>query len=133
MKKYIVTGLISAALISCGTANTLLSTANQPSLNETHWQLADNVKGKIPTLNVQEGRITGTGGCNNYFGELATEPGTGTFAATKIGSTKMACEAMETETSFFNMLSKVNKYRVSGNTLELYQNGLLLLKFNRMQ
>lgn len=133
MKKYIITAVISASVISCGVVNSPLSTSNQPSLNETQWQLADNVKGKIPTLNVQEGKITGTGGCNNYFGELTTEPGTGSFAASKIGSTKMACGDMETETSFFNMLSKVNKYRVSGNTLELYQNSLLLLKFNRIK
>ncbi len=133
MKKYIVTALLSASVISCGVLNTPLSTANQPSLNETQWQLAENVKGKVPTLNVKSGKITGTGGCNNYFGELSTEASTGTFSASKIGSTKMACDSMASESSFFNMLSSVNKYRVVGNTLELYQNGLLLLKFNRIQ
>ncbi len=132
MKKYFFTALLSISIISCGVVNNPLSTANQPSLNDTQWQLAENVKGKVPTLKIQSGKISGTGGCNNYFGELTAESSTGLFSASKIGSTKMACEAMSSESSFFSMLSNVNKYRVVGNTLELYQNSLLLLKFNRI-
>ncbi|MPN27835.1 hypothetical protein SDC9_175269 [bioreactor metagenome] len=43
----------------------------------------------------------------------------------------MACDNMSVETNFFNMLNEVNKYIVSGNTLELYKDNLLLLKFNK--
>lgn len=133
MKRYVMAVCASAFLVSCGSIGTAVNTSNQPSLVDTKWQLAENVKGKVPTLNVQTGKIAGNGGCNNYFGELMTDAATGSFSASNIGSTKMACASMTAESAFFSMLPKANKYRVSGNTLELYQNSLLLLKFNRIQ
>lgn len=50
-----------------------------------------------------------------------------------IGATKMMCADMSVENSFLMMLPKVNKYIISGNTLELYQDKLLLMKFNKMK
>jgi heat shock protein HslJ len=51
----------------------------QPSLVNTKWTLADNVKGKIPTLNIEGEKITGNAGCNNYFGTATIDPSTGEF------------------------------------------------------
>ncbi|WP_435525663.1 META domain-containing protein [Chryseobacterium indoltheticum] len=45
----------------------------------------------------------------------------------------MACANMSVEQNFLDMLNKANKYVVSGNTLELYQDNLLLLKFNKSE
>ncbi len=133
MKKLIMTVCASALLIACGVTGMGTNGGKQPSLVNTKWQLADQVKGKTPTLNIENGKITGNGGCNNYFGNLTADEATGSFSAGSIGATKMACPNMDAEQAFFGMLPKANKYRVSGNSLELYKDGLLLLKFSKVQ
>ncbi len=129
MKKYIFAAMASAVLYSCGA----VSTKNQPVLANTQWQLSDHVKGNQPTLNFENARVSGNGGCNNYFGDVQADPATGSFSVTAIGSTKKMCENIEGEATYFSMLPKANRYRVSGSTLELYQNDLLLLKFSKIE
>ena len=119
------------AMASCSTMNTSKIGKSQANISNTKWVLADNVKGKTPTLNIENKRITGNGGCNNYFAELNLDATAGNFSAQNIGSTKMACDNMSVENNFFSTLSEVNKYVVSENTLELYKGNLLLLKFNK--
>jgi|APEBP8051073220_1049391.scaffolds.fasta_scaffold00407_27 Heat shock protein len=119
-----------AAMASCTTMSSSKVGSSQANIANTKWILSDNVKGKTPTLNIESGRVTGNGGCNNYFGELSLDATAGNFAVRNIGSTKMACDNMNVETNFFSTLNEVNKYVVSGNTLELYKGNLLLLKFN---
>lgn len=73
MKKYIFAAMASAVLYSCGA----VSTQNQPVLANTQWQLSDQVKGNQPTLVFENTRVSGNGGCNNYFGDLQADPATG--------------------------------------------------------
>ena len=137
--KKIVLGIFGAlVLASCGsqsgtTANSSSVGKAQPSLLSTKWVLDDKVKGKVPTLSIEANKISGNGGCNNYFGTLATDVSTGSFVASQMGSTRMACDNLSSEQNYFQMLSKVTKYVSSGNTLELYQGGLLLLKFKKAE
>jgi heat shock protein HslJ len=84
-------------------------------------------------LNVEGSKINGNAGCNRYFGGITMETASGKFAASQVGSTKMACNNMSVEQNFLDMLQKANKYVVSGTTLELYQDNLLLLKFNKSE
>jgi heat shock protein HslJ len=107
----------------------------QPSLIRTSWELADKVSGKVPTLILEEGKVSGNSGCNSFFAEVKEMSSNGSLSFDKMGSTRMMCAAkeMETESYFLSMLSKVNKYSVSGETLELYQDKLLLLKFNKIK
>ncbi|WP_407404921.1 META domain-containing protein [Chryseobacterium sp.] len=134
--KNIFLGLFAAAiLVSCGTISTTTSKVgkSQPSISNSKWTLADNVKGKTPTLNIEAGKVTGNAGCNNYFGTLSSETTSGSFVASQMGSTRMACDNMSVEKNFLEMMQKANKYVVSGNTLELYKDELLLLKFNKAE
>lgn len=133
MKNLVIAVFFFGTLVSCGALGTTVKTNNQPSLENSQWQLADQVKGKIPTLKIESGKVLGNAGCNNYFGELALDSASGSFSAKNLASTKMACSDMSTEDNFLNMLLKATHYRISGNTLELYQNSLLLLKFNKIQ
>lgn len=121
---------------SCGTMkNTSSSKVGkaQPSIANTKWTLADNVKGQVPTLNIEGSKLNGNAGCNRYFGSVVMETASGQFSPSGLGSTKMACENMSVEKNFMDMLQKANKYVVSGTTLELYQDNLLLLKFNKSE
>lgn len=106
--------------------------ASQTNIVNTQWTLADNVSGKKPTLIVENGKISGNAGCNNYFGQLSLDPTAGNFNADKIGSTRMACDNLASEKNFLDMLDEADKYVVTDNTLELYKGNLLLLKFTKM-
>lgn len=131
MKNVFLAVFAAAAMVSCATMSTSKVGSSQINIANTKWTLADPVKGKVPTLNIESSRITGNGGCNSYFGELALDPTAGNFSAKNMGSTKMACDNMEVESNFFSMLNEATKYVVNGNTLELYKGNLLLMKFNK--
>lgn len=133
MKNLLLSITAAAALYSCTAVpagNTKLGKAQLPLLN-TQWVLADAVKGKAPTLVIENGKISGNGICNRYFGNLTLDATVGNFNISQIGSTKMACDKLSTEVSYFQMLDEADKYIVSGNTLELYKGNLLLMKFNK--
>lgn len=136
--KKIVLGLLGAAIMaSCGavgnTSNISKVGTVQASLVNTQWVLNDSsVVGKKPTLIVEsDNKVSGNAGCNNYFGNLSLDATAGNFDAKQIGSTRMSCNNLATEFSYLKMLNEVNKYVVSGNTLELYRDNLLLLKFTK--
>ena len=136
MKNLFLSICTAAVLASCGTMSSPSASKvgkSQPSLANTKWTLADNVKGKTPTLNIDGAKVNGNTGCNSYFGTLATDATSGTFTASQLGSTRMACDNMSVEQNFMDMVGKANKYVVSGNTLELYKDNLLLLKFNKAE
>ncbi len=132
MKKYLTAVAVSLIALSCTTTSGIpKKITNQPVLTGTEWQLADQVKGTVPTIVFEDQKIRGNAGCNRYFGNVTLDPVNGGFSTSNLGSTKMACQNMETEANFLSMLPKANKYRVSGNTLELFDNQLLLLKFQK--
>ncbi len=136
MKKILLVCGIAAVLASCTTATSAGSSKvgkTQPTLNNTKWSLADNVKGKTPTLQIEGEKINGNAGCNNYFGTVTMNASSESFSAGKVGSTKMACPNMSVEQNFLDMLQKANKYVINGDNLELYQDGLLLLKFHKAE
>ncbi len=123
----------AATIVSCSTMATTKTKIGtpQPNIANTQWTLTDNVKGKKPTLVIETAKITGNGGCNNYFGEVMLDRTVGNFSTKNVGSTRMACDNMSEETNYFSMLGAATKYVVNGNTLELYKENLLLLKFTK--
>jgi heat shock protein HslJ len=63
-------------------------------------------------------RLTGSGGCNSMFGSYALNGDA--LAFSDIGATKMACDrGMNVETSLFSALSRVARWRIAGQHLEL--------------
>lgn len=126
---------ISAAVIlaSCAASNyNVKKGGDQPVLTNSAWVLAESVSSEQPTLEIEGTRISGNSGCNNYFStNVAIDPKAGTFLASNIASTKKACVNMSVEANFIKMMEQANRYIVSGNTLELYKDNMLLLKFNK--
>ena len=130
--KHVFLAIFAAAVMgSCSTMSSSKVGSPQVNIANTKWTLAEEVKGKTPTLNVESNKITGNGGCNSYFGELSLDPTAGNFAVKNVGATKMACQNMAVEDNYFRMLNEATKYVVNGNTLELYKGNLLLMKFNK--
>ena len=81
----------------------------------------------------EDGRVSGSAGCNNYFGSYTV---TGSSLSTSsIGSTKMNCPGtgiMQQENTFLASLGRTAGFTISGNRLNLADaNGTTLLTFTR--
>ncbi|PIE50070.1 MAG: heat-shock protein HslJ [Flavobacteriales bacterium] len=131
MKKGLLLIVMSLFLVSCGiNQNTVKhQKAQKIKLENTSWKSIESVKGKVPTLQISNGKIHGNAGCNNYFGSLTINKATGLFSVGKLGVTKMACRNMKVEQNFLQMLQKVDHYKIEEGILKLYHNKILILKF----
>lgn len=98
-------------------------------LENTHWQLTSlantNVLGRPPQrepyfiLNPANRSVTGSGGCNRLTGTYEVNGDRVSF--NRIASTMMGCmSGMETEQAFLKALSAANRWRISGQRLDLF-------------
>jgi putative lipoprotein len=98
-------------------------------LENTYWKLTGlgdtsvtvPSKGQEPHLifNSETRRVSGSGGCNRLTGgyELNADQ----LKLSQIAGTMMACaEGMETEQAFLQALGRVNKWKIAGEQLELF-------------
>lgn len=136
MKKIIFLVIALITITSCESMNNLYSKIGkkQETLMNSKWVLADELGStKNPTLMIEKDKVYGNASCNNYFSnDFSLEPKTGSFSVKRVGSTKMACENMKVEDNYLQSLEAVNHYVFTGNTLELYKDNLLMLKFNKL-
>jgi heat shock protein HslJ len=82
-----------------------------------------------------DGKISGSGGCNRYFGGWGFLEGTkDAIRIWRTGSTKMACEGpiMTQEYRYLEELSRVSTFTTEGKELRLYYDeGRGVLRFSR--
>jgi heat shock protein HslJ len=82
-----------------------------------------------------DGKISGSGGCNRYFGGWGFLEGTkDAIRIWRTGSTKMTCEGpiMTQEYRYLEELSRVSTYAAEGKELRLYYDeGRGVLRFSR--
>jgi heat shock protein HslJ len=105
----------------------------------TSWTLdilADFKKEATPkqiTMNFyKDGKVSGTGTCNSYYGQYKIEGDSITFS--RIISTKMAClPGMQTENKFFGVLNDANEYLLTHESLLLKKDGKTLASFSRVK
>ena len=74
----------------------------------------------LPTLEIdlKENRISGNGGCNNYFASIEhCSPTALSFSA--IGATRMLCLSDNIENAYFQALQEVATYKIQANALLL--------------
>lgn len=67
-----------------------------------------------------DGRASGIGECNRFFGAYEVISDAGSIKMGPIGSTMMACPGMELEMQFFQILEKVHLYQFEGDNLYLF-------------
>lgn len=96
-----------------------------PDLNGTAWVLTalsgeNPVARSTPTLQFEDGRVTGSDGCNRYSAPY-TLTGATLEVSAKVISTQMACppEVMQQAGVFLSSLTQARGYRVAGGKLEL--------------
>jgi len=135
---------ITTALAALMAAACASEPPNQPppDLADTQW-VAEDIDGQRITDRVEStlsidanGRASGTGGCNRYFGDVTHTEGTISFGP--LGSTRMACPAavMDQEQRFFAALEASRSYRQDDLTGLLYlrnKAGDDILRLRRMR
>lgn len=74
-------------------------------------------KDVVVTALFKDGRVTGRGGCNNYFGSYTATGAEITIG--DMGSTRMTCPHLEFETLYFEVLGKARNVNIGANGLLL--------------
>jgi heat shock protein HslJ len=112
--------------------------AAQPPLQSTTWTLAaigpeddpsPALAGSEVTIEFDAGEVSGSAGCNLYFGGYSDEPD-GTFSVANVAWTERACMEpgiMEQEQLFLSTLVAAGSYQVAGGTLTIAGNGNVLV------
>jgi heat shock protein HslJ len=119
------TALVTAGCISGLAAAACASNVPIAALSDTRWTVAslngEPLAERAPTIEFGRDRISGSGGCNRYFGGYEIT-GTDTIVIRGVGSTEMACEPMAImtrEQAYFTALDGVRSYRRDGDRLTL--------------
>lgn len=100
------------------------------TLEGTSWTLVEldgrtRGPGDAPiTLAFAGGRVSGSGGCNQYFGTV-TSASPGAMAIGEVGATKRACPdpTMGSEQRYFESLRRVSAWAAEGGNLVLSWRG----------
>lgn len=145
----VILGFFALALILSGCARSQLvltrETEPQPPTLEGRWDLKDYgpPAAPVPVLPdtpvfvvfAPDGKISGSGGCNRYFGGWGFVEGQPeVLRIWRTGSTKMACPVpvMAQEHRFLEELSRVSAHAADGTQLRLfYDGGKGVLRFTR--
>ena len=132
MRNLIVALFAVFTLQACTTD--LTSVANKDS----KWELTEFPGKTLPadskaTLNITGGnKINGKSFCNSYGGNAVINGSAIQFSNTF--ATKMYCaEVGNLENDYLAAINKVNAGKISGNKLNLYNNGVLLLVYTKVQ
>lgn len=87
---------------------------------------------KKPTLvfDLKENKISGNGGCNNFFGPIKIEGNK--ISIGDLVSTKMYCEGVE-EQAFLTKLKEINRFYATedGKNLSLFKGDLIIMQFTK--
>ncbi len=117
----IVVMAMAVLLVGCGP-----SPADSSSLQDTRWVLValggePPLAGTAPSAEFTKDQISGSAGCNTYFGTYAVSGSEITIS--DVASTEMWCMepegAMDQEAAFLKALSTVATYQVDADRLEL--------------
>jgi putative lipoprotein len=92
-------------------------------LEGVNWVLARTIPGTEITAVFDGGQISGSAGCNNYFGTYVTSSSRGrnTISISELGTTMMMCaeEIAEQEQEYLAALQSATNYSIDGTTLEI--------------
>jgi len=119
--------------------------AASTSLSGTHWEAVSYHDGKQAVISLRvgtritarfsdDGRMTGNGGCNNYFASYSVTENS--ISIGPAGTTRRVCAEpgglMEQEAQYLRALTEATNFRLSADRLELRgASGTLLAAFSR--
>lgn len=117
--------------IKGGLAEKYVLRKSLPEIRNKYWKLVElngkkvqhyekNKREPHMILKTDENRVHGSGGCNTFNGSYQLKEGN-RITFSKIASTLMACENMETEQEFFKVLELADNYFINSDTLFLHK------------
>ncbi|HEY3403453.1 MAG TPA: META domain-containing protein [Ohtaekwangia sp.] len=132
--------LMVLLLTNCKTVQTSTVSTSSANLENTYWKLSE-MNGMpvvtpadakevhfILTSENGESRIKGFAGCNALGGNFVRNGNKINFVTV---TTRMMCaERMDVENYLIGVLTNTDSYKISGETLELYQGNTFLAKFD---
>jgi heat shock protein HslJ len=117
--------IAATSIISALFAAACASNAPTAALTNTSWTAVsingEAIAERAPTIEFSGDRISGSGGCNRYFGGYEVT-GAETIVVRGVGATEMACEPREImarEQAYFTALDAVRSYDHDGDQLTL--------------
>ena len=129
-ERFLLLGaLVAFGLTACG-GGTDDPTGRTWTLTELDGTPA--IEGTLVTLTFSDGKVFGSGGCNQYNGSATWGEGDLTIEPT-IASTRMACQepVMNQESAFLAILPQATAYRVGGDALDLLdEDGAVLARLS---
>jgi heat shock protein HslJ len=140
LNKKVATGVLlilvlAAAVSACGRPGA------SADLDGTGWKLT-SLNGRIPlagadvTIAFRDGEVSGSAGCNSYFGSYAVQGADGLRFPT-IANTEMAClepaGIMEQETEYLTTLREATRFHLSDGQLEIFTAGGGVLVYSPAQ
>jgi len=141
--KLIVIACLVMALSACSTIKKTNKQFVDSRINNIAWAVIafkghglhpDDFPNGTPTIifNMQDGKITGNDGCNNFMG-IATYTST-YFKPGAIASTRMACANATIQTEFYEVLATEKiTYRLADDVLRLYVNDAEVIALKEKQ
>src|SRR4030095_7891313 len=131
MKRMVIIISVLTIVFACGTSRQATADLNGnwelvffPAGTKT---LAETFTMKKPELQLENGRLTGTTGCNRINGAY-TVSGNSIQFGPNLAMTKMGCPNYD-ENIFLDAFNKVNRYQLKGGELQLLQDSSLLMTF----
>ena len=133
--------LLPLLLFSCTATQQIEEKPDTPLQLQGEWTL-QTLRGVAPAasiplpslqIDLKENRISGNGGCNNYFASIEhCSPTTLSFSA--IGATRMLCLSDNIENAYFQTLQEVATYKIQENSLWLLnEQGVEVVKMIKKQ
>jgi heat shock protein HslJ len=81
-------------------------------------------------INMPDNKVTGFGGCNNYFGGISIERDS--IKIGPLGSTMMACPTLEGESKYMKLLENIDGFEVEDLKLTLLRQDEPVLSFEKL-
>lgn len=101
-------------------------------IQSTNNSTEDLYANKKPTISFDTAalKFSGNSSCNNYFGTFKIDGYN--LNLSSVGATKMACPG-EGEAQYLNVLSKVNRFAIDGESLHLLNGDIAVMRFNKVK
>ncbi len=120
----------------------LLKNLTDARIENKRWQLSELMgQAVVPDpgqktaylqFDSENARVAGNASCNNFFGSYELREGD-RINLSQLGSTMMACQNMNTESAFLQVLQKADNYAVKDDTLSLHKARMApLARFKRV-
>jgi heat shock protein HslJ len=119
-----VIGGVSLVLTACSGGDDAAGLTDSPwrasQYVDASGVLVDPIQDTILSATFDGEQVTGSAGCNNYFGDYTTDGDA--ISIGPLASTQMFCEgAMDQEIAFLTAMQTADSYQIAGDTLELKQ------------